>query len=36
MVNKKESAKTIIDDMVKGAVEWINKGNSYIVSKGRL
>ncbi|KAF2094101.1 NPD-domain-containing protein [Rhizodiscina lignyota] len=36
VVNKKESAKKIIDDMVSGAVEWINKGNSYIVSKGRL
>ena len=36
VVNKKESAKKIIDDMVTGAVEWINKGNSYVVSKSRL
>lgn len=36
VVNKKESAQAIIDGMVTGAVEWLNKGNSYIVSKSRL
>jgi len=36
VVNDKESAKTIVDGMVNGAVEWIQKTNGYLVSQGRL
>lgn len=36
VVNDKLPAKQIVDDMVKEAVDYINLGNSYIVSKGKL
>jgi NAD(P)H-dependent flavin oxidoreductase YrpB (nitropropane dioxygenase family) len=36
VVNEKKSAKAIVDEMVTGAVEWLNKGNSYIISRGKL
>ena len=36
VVNEKKTAKEIIDEMVAGAVDWIQKCNSTIVSKPRL
>jgi hypothetical protein len=36
VTNEKLPAKTIVDDMVNGAVSWLQKGNSYITSKQRL
>jgi len=36
VVNEKKSAKAIVDEMVDGAVESIQKTNGYIVSQGRL
>ena len=36
VVNEKQSAKTIVDDMVNGAVSWLQRGNGYIVSKQKL
>jgi len=36
VVNEKKSAKAIVDEMVGDAVVWMQKGNSYIVSKPRL
>lgn len=36
VVNDRLPAKQIIDDMVKEAVDCINQGNSYVVSKGKL
>ena len=36
VVNEKKSAKEIIDEMVGGAVEWIQRSNSNIVSKSKL
>jgi hypothetical protein len=36
VVNEKKSAKEIVDEIVSGAVSWMQKGNSYISSKGRL
>lgn len=36
VVNDKKPAKEIVDEMVSGAVEWLNKGNSCIVSKSKL
>lgn len=35
VVNEKKPAKQIIDEMVSEAVQWIQTGNSYIVSKSR-
>jgi len=36
VVNERKPAKAIVDEMVSGAVEWINKGHASIVSKSRL
>jgi hypothetical protein len=36
VVNEKQSAKVIVDEMVNGAVSWMQRGNGYIVSKQRL
>jgi hypothetical protein len=36
VVNEKKSAKVIVDDMVNDAVSWLNTGNGYIVSRGKL
>lgn len=36
VVNERKSAKVIVDEMVSDAVSWMQKGNSYIVSKPRL
>jgi NAD(P)H-dependent flavin oxidoreductase YrpB (nitropropane dioxygenase family) len=36
VVNEKKSAKAIVDEMVGDAIDWMQKGNSYIVSKPRL
>jgi NAD(P)H-dependent flavin oxidoreductase YrpB (nitropropane dioxygenase family) len=36
VVNEKKSAKAIVDEMVSGAVEWLQTGNNMIVSKNRL
>ena len=36
VVNEKKSAKVIVDEMVGDAVAWMQRGNSYIVSKQRL
>jgi len=36
VTNEKKSAKAIVDEMVSGAVEWMQRGNGYIVSKQRL
>jgi hypothetical protein len=36
VVNEKKSAKVIVDDMVNDAVSWLQTGNGYIVSRGRL
>jgi len=36
VTNEKKPAKEIVDEMVNGAVEWLQRGNGYIVSKKRL
>ncbi|THW18659.1 NPD-domain-containing protein [Aureobasidium pullulans] len=36
VVNERQSAKQIVDEMVGDAVTWIGKGNSAIVSKSKL
>jgi hypothetical protein len=36
VVNEKKSAKFIVDDMVSGAVSWLQRGNGLIVSKTKL
>ena len=36
VVEEKKSAKAIVDELVTDAVAWMQKGNSYIVSKSRL
>ncbi|KAF1812062.1 oxidoreductase [Eremomyces bilateralis CBS 781.70] len=36
VVNDKKPAKIIVDELVKDAVVWMNKGNAYIVGKGKL
>lgn len=36
VVNDKLSAKAIVDEMVGDAVKWMQKGNSFIVSKAKL
>jgi len=36
VVNEKKSARVIIDEMVTDAVKWLQTGNGYIASKGRL
>jgi len=36
VTNEKKSAKWIVDDMVNGAVSWIQKGNSFLISKTKL
>jgi len=36
VVNDKKPAKAIVDELVKDAVVWMNRGNSYIVGKGKL
>jgi len=36
VVNEKKSAKQIIDEMVTEAVQWLQTGNGYIVSKSRF
>lgn len=36
VVNERKSAKEIVDEMVGDAVAWLNRGNSFIVSKPRL
>lgn len=35
VVNDRKSAKEIIDEMVGGAVEWINKSQACLVSSGK-
>ncbi|KAL1297063.1 hypothetical protein AAFC00_004651 [Neodothiora populina] len=36
VVDEKKSAKAIVDEMVSEAVEWLQKGNSCIMSKSKL
>jgi len=36
VVNEKKSAKAIVDEMVGDAVSWLQKGNSFIISKAKL
>jgi hypothetical protein len=36
VVNEKKSAKAIVDEMVGDAVRWMQRGNSYIVSKAKF
>ena len=36
VVNEKQPAKQIVDEMVSDAVSWLNKGNGYITSKSKL
>lgn len=36
VVNEKKSAKEIVDEMVGGAVQWMQTGNAMIVSKRKL
>jgi len=36
VTNERLPAKVIVDDMVKGAVDWLQKGNGLIVSKSRV
>jgi NAD(P)H-dependent flavin oxidoreductase YrpB (nitropropane dioxygenase family) len=36
VVNEKKSAREIVDEMVSGAVEWMSRGNSLVVSKTKL
>jgi len=36
VTNEKKPAKEIIDDMVSGAVSWLQTGNAMIKSTGRL
>jgi hypothetical protein len=36
VVNEKKTAKEIVDEMVSGAVEWIQKINSSIIGKPKL
>jgi hypothetical protein len=36
VVNEKKPAKAIVDEMVGDAVKWLQTGNGFIVSKGKL
>lgn len=36
VVNERKPAKQIIDEMVSEAVDWLQTGNSYIVSKSKF
>lgn len=36
VVNERKSAREIVDEMVTDAVQWLNKGSSYIISKSKL
>ncbi|KAF2489400.1 oxidoreductase-like protein [Lophium mytilinum] len=36
VVNEKKSAKAIVDELVGDAVSWLQKGNSFIISKPKL
>lgn len=36
VTNEKKPAKAIVDEMVSGAVSWLQRGNGYIVNKQRL
>ena len=36
VVNERKSARGIVDEMVTDAIAWLNKGNSYIISKSKL
>jgi hypothetical protein len=36
VTNEKKPAKVIIDEMVGGAVQWLQRGNGYITTKQRL
>jgi hypothetical protein len=36
VVNEKKPAKVIVDEMVGDAVKWLQTGNGFIVSKGKL
>lgn len=36
VVNEKKPAKVIVDEMVSDAVKWLQTGNNFIVSKGKL
>lgn len=36
VVNEKKSAKVIVDEMVGDAVKWLQTGNGFIQSQGRL
>jgi len=36
VVNEKKPAKVIVDDMVNDAVKWLQTGNGYVVSRGKL
>lgn len=36
VVNDKKPAKAIVDELVGGAVEWIQRNNGFIVGKSKL
>lgn len=36
VVNDKKPAKAIVDELVGGAVEWIQRNNAFIVGKSKL
>lgn len=36
VVNERKSAKAIIDEMIDGSVQWMKKGNGFIVGGPRL
>jgi len=36
VVNERKPAKQIVDEMVSEAVQWLQTGNSYIVSKSKF
>ena len=36
VVNERKPAKQIVDEMVSEAVQWMQTGNSYIVSKSKF
>lgn len=36
VVDERKPAKQIIDEMVSEAVEWLQTGNSYIISKSKF
>jgi len=36
VVNEKKPAKVIVDEMINDAVSWLQTGNGFIVSKGRM